>query len=110
MHSALHHQHLRKRIYENLEAYPHPNWFKRFLDKLIFVIGILGPLFTLPQVYTIYVHKNASGVSAFTWVTLFLFSTVWIAYGIAHKEKVIIITYTLWFFINGMIALGAILY
>ncbi len=105
-----HHPLIRKRIYRNLEPYPHPDPKKQFLDQLIFVIGALGPLSTLPQIYTIFAHKNAAGVSAFSWFAYFLFSIVWVVYGVVHKEKAIIFTYSLWILMNGLVALGAIIY
>lgn len=110
MDSPQHHQDIRKRIYQKLETYPHPDPKKQFLDKLILLVGVLGPLSTISQVYGIYAHRDASGVSAFTWTILFLFSIIWITYGVVHKERVIILTYSLWFIMNGLVALGAIIY
>jgi uncharacterized protein with PQ loop repeat len=110
MNNALHHQHLRKRLYTNLEPFPHPNRGKRVLDRTVYVIGVLGPLSTIPQVYIIFAHHNASGVSALSWSIYFLFSTIWLVYGIVHKEKVLIVTYSLWIVMNALVALGALIY
>lgn len=107
---GLHHQSIRERIYKKLEPFPHPDTLKRVLDRLIFVIGFLSPLFTLPQVWEIWVYKNADGVSPVTWGALFIFAFFWLFYGIIHKEKPIIFMYTLWIIFNGLVALGAILY
>ena len=105
-----HHLHLRKSVYNNLEPYPHPNPQKRFLDRLIFVVGALNPLFTLPQIYKIYSSHAAAGVSAVSWSAYFIFSIVWFIYGIVHKEKAIMFTYALWIIMNALVALGAIIY
>ncbi len=110
MNNVFHHQHIRKRIYKNLEQFPSPDSKKYFLDKLIYIVGVLGPLSTIPQIYTIFIEKNAAGVSVATWLIYFLFSVIWIVYGVVHKEKVIILTYSLWFVMNGLVALGAIIY
>lgn len=110
MSNVLHHLSVRKRIYKNLEPFPHPDSGKRFLDSFIFVIGALGPLATVPQVYTIFAHHSAAGVSIFSWSAYFLFSIVWVIYGIVHKEKAITFTYCLWILMNGLVALGAIIY
>ncbi len=110
MGNVLQHQHARRRFYRNLEPFPHPNAGKRFLDRLIFVIGALGPISTVPQVYTIFAHRNAAGVSALSWSIYFLFSFVWVTYGIVHKERAIIFTYSLWIIMNGLVALGAVIY
>ena len=59
---GLHHAHTRKRI-TKMEEYPHPIMWKRFIDKAIYVIGIFGPIMTIPQLYKIYIDQNATGVS-----------------------------------------------
>lgn len=108
--SGLHHRHLRKRIYVNLEKYPHPDFFKRALDVMVYVVGFLGPAFTIPQIWGIYAGANASGVSALTWGAYALFDIVWIVYGIVHKERIITFTYVLWLIMNGVVAVGALIY
>jgi uncharacterized protein with PQ loop repeat len=82
----------------------------RVLDKIITGAAILQPLFTIPQVYKIWILKEASGISVFTWGSYFIFSLLWLAYGIIHKQKPIIYTYIFWIILNGLVALGAILY
>jgi len=46
---GLHHLDLRKRIHLKKEKYPHPDKFKNFIDKAIFIVGIIGPLFAIPK-------------------------------------------------------------
>lgn len=110
MRNGLHHQHVRKRIYRHLEPFPHPNLTKRVLDRVIFVIGALGPAATIPQVYVIYAKHDASGVSASSWFLYVLFSIVWLLYGIAHRERALIFANVLWIIVDGLVALGAVLY
>jgi len=75
------------------EPYPHPNKWKRLMDKLIYFAGVLGPIMTIPQLSKIWVEKNASGVSALSWGAYGVGACFWIIYGFMHKEKPIIITY-----------------
>jgi len=110
MNNVSHHQNLRKRIYTKLEEFPSQNPGKRFLDRLIFVVGALGPLATIPQVYTIFAHHDSSGISVFSWSAYVLFDIVWLTYGIVHKEKVLIFANILWIVVNGLIVIGAIKY
>jgi uncharacterized protein with PQ loop repeat len=110
MNNAQHHQHLRKRMYKNLESFPSQSWYKRKLDTVIYYVGILGPLITIPQIYSIFAFHNAGGVSALSWSVYTVFSVVWLLYGLAHKEHVITINSALWIVMNGLVALGAILY
>ena len=105
-----HHQSLRRRMYKNLEPFPHPTALKRFLDRIIFVVGFLGPAFTIPQLWLIYGLHETAGVSVLSWGSYAAFNIVWILYGIVHKENAITFTYTLWFIVNSLVAVGALLY
>jgi uncharacterized protein with PQ loop repeat len=98
--------HLRKR----LEPYPARSWFLRMLDRMVIVVGVLGPAFALPQLYTIWTEHNAAGIAPLSWSMWALFNIPWILYGIAHKELPIITTYSFWLVINILIATGGIIY
>ena len=117
MTNPLHHIQKRKRLYQkrkNLkkkyEPYPHPNKLKASVDDLVYAVGVLGPLFGSVQVYKIWVYKDAAGVSVLLFGSGIIFNMVWFVYGILHKEKPIILMYSLWLIINTLITIGAILY
>lgn len=105
-----HHRHLRTRIYRTLEQYPHPSVWVRLLDRVVFIAGFVGPVMTLPQLHTIFVLHEISGISALTWGAYAILDIPWIVYGFVHKERVIIFAYTLWFVVNGLVVLGVMLY
>jgi uncharacterized protein with PQ loop repeat len=107
---VIHHLHKRKRMHVNLEPYPHPDKIKRIMDKLVYVVGILTPIMTSPQVYEIWVKQNAAGVSLLTWSAYALFSLVWATYGFLHKEKPIILMYILQAFIELFIIIGIVIH
>lgn len=107
---GLHHQHIRKRIHEKHEEYPHPNKLKQFFDKLIFVVAIVGPIVNLPQLFKIWSNKDATGVSFISWASFSIISIVWFVYGILHKDKAIIIMFSALTIIQTLIAIGAFLY
>ncbi len=104
------HLHLRKRITKNLEPYPARSAWKRLLDKLIFIAGVVGPILSIPQVILIYSNKDASDISAVSWFGWAALNIVWILYGLAHREPPIVMTYSFWFIVNLTIAFGAVLY
>ena len=83
---GLHHFEKRKRVHENLEPYPHPNKIKRFVDKSILFVGILGPIMSIPQLYNIWVKQNATGISIISFSTYIFVALFWMYYGILHKE------------------------
>ena len=91
-----HHYHRRKRIHQGHEEYPHPDAIKRVMDKMIYFVGVAGPIMTLPQLFKIWVEKNAAGISVISWITYLVLGIFWLSYGIMHKEKPIIVNYILW--------------
>jgi len=105
-----HHLSKRRRIHKKQEPYPHPDKRKRYLDKIIYVVGVLGPIMTIPQVLKIWVDKDASGVSGISWFSFLIFAVIWIVYGVVHKEKPIIFTYSLWVLLDIFIIIGIIMY
>jgi uncharacterized protein with PQ loop repeat len=81
-----------------------------FLDKLTFVVGVVGPFTVLPQIYSIYSTRSATGVSLATWLLIFIVTFPWILYGIAHKERSIIVSFILWEVVNLLVVIGVLLY
>jgi MtN3 and saliva related transmembrane protein len=81
-----------------------------FLDKLTFVVGVIGPFTVLPQIYSIFHTHSANGVSLATWLLIFIVTFPWILYGIAHKEKSIIVSFILWEVVNLTVVIGVLIY
>jgi uncharacterized protein with PQ loop repeat len=99
-----HHTHNKKQHNKKVH-----DW-KNFIDRSIYVMGVVGPIMTIPQLSKIWIEKNASGVSVISWSTYLVTAFVWLAYGIEYKKKPIIFTYTLWIIIEIFIVIGALLY
>ncbi len=96
-------KHLRQRVIKLTLAH-------QILDGLVYLVSFIGPILTLPQLYTIWIQKNASGVSVITWVTYSFSAAVWTLYGFVHKDRAIFITSFVWIIINGMVVIGAFIY
>ena len=109
MFKGLHHFHKRKRIHEKHEPYPHPDKWKRLMDRLIYAVGIIGPLMTLPQLINIWVYRNSAGVSVLSWGAFGIIAFFWVLYGIMHKEKPIILAHSLWVLFDVLIVVGIFL-
>lgn len=110
MSHGLHHLLARKRVHQNLEQYPHPDKLKRFVDKLVYFVGVIGPVMLAPQVYKIYSSQDASSISLLSFSVFVLVNLTWLCYGILHKEKALIISYTLWAIMNSSVVVGTVLY
>src|SRR3989344_4768273 len=84
--------------------------FHRILNFVITIVATASPLITLPQLFDIYTKHNASGVSSITWLAYIFTSTIWLYYGIIHREKVIIINGVLGIILGSLIYIGTLLY
>ena len=104
------HRHKQKRKIASGAAARVSGFWKGLLDKVTLVAGILGPLMVIPQIYKIYSLHNAAGVSALSWGAFAVLDVPFILYGIFHKDKPIITTYTLFCIANTIVAIGAIIY
>ena len=104
------HQNIRKRILKNKESFPAKNKYTRLLDHMIYVIGVAGPIFTIPQLYKVWVNQNAVDVSLISWSGFLLIAILWLLYGIAHKEWPIIVTYSAWIAVEFPLVVGILLF
>jgi uncharacterized protein with PQ loop repeat len=105
-----HHAHVRKRVSKKLEPYPASSSWKKFLDRIIYVVGILSPVLTIPQLLKIWIGQDVSGISFISWSWYLIASIVWLMYSIAHREKPLIISSVLWIIIEVFIVIGLIIY
>ncbi|OGK52751.1 hypothetical protein A2966_03160 [Candidatus Roizmanbacteria bacterium RIFCSPLOWO2_01_FULL_41_22] len=88
----------------------HTTIFHKALNAVIMVVATASPLITIPQLSDIYIKKTASGVSSITWLAYIFTSTIWLYYGIIHREKVIIINGILGVILATLIYIGTLLY
>ncbi len=95
---------------KNLEPFPATNAWKRFLDYLMYGIGVVAPLALLPQIIQIYATRNAAGVSFLTWILLTVFNTLWAVYGAVHKDKQLFFANIFIVFFDLVLVLGILLY
>ena len=108
--AGLHHIHKRKRSRSRLDPYPHPNKFLNNLDKFLIFTAIANPLTAIPQMYQIYQYRSSTGVSIITWLLGAVFSVPWLVYGIVHRERSHIISYTMWTVFNLIIVALILIY
>lgn len=101
------HNHIKKQERHDIL---HQKKYVRALDRMVLIIGILGPLFTLPQVWQIWATKDAQGLNIVTWFSWIIFTIFWLIYGLAHREKPIIVNNILWILIHTTAIAGIILY
>jgi uncharacterized protein with PQ loop repeat len=110
MNEGTHHVSKRRRVHEKLEPYPHPDKWKNRIDRMVYAIALFGLLMTLPQMNSIWIEKNAAGVSAASWSAYGITAFFWLIYGTLHKEKPLILINAAWLFFDMLIVAGILLY
>lgn len=65
---------------------------------------------TLPQVLTIWVNRDARGVSLASWSAYFLAACVWFAYGLQKRDPTIYLACIGWILLNGAVVAGVVLF
>jgi len=82
----------------------------KVIDRIIYFIAIIGPLMLIPQLLRIWVTNDATSIALATWISFTIFATIWLLYGIYHKEKPIIISNTICIILYLLIILGGFLF
>lgn len=80
------------------------------VDRLTYIVAIIEPVITLPQVYIIFHDKTAEGIAISSWVGYEVFTAIWLWYGIVHKERAIIIYQALWLVMQTAVIIGGLMY
>jgi uncharacterized protein with PQ loop repeat len=106
---GLHHHHKKKRVRRKEKKLPKNKW-KATLDKWIYILGLFGPIMTIPQITKIWVDQNAAGVSVVSWSAYLVSAVIWLFYGIFHKEKPIVFIYSIWIVMEIAVVVGVLLY
>lgn len=84
--------------------------FPAFLDKFIYIVGIVGPGMTIPQVLKIWIGRDASGISVLTWSGYVFFAFFWLAYGFTKREIPLILTNIIIIILSSLVVIGTLLY
>jgi len=103
---ARYHNH--KRIKRTIVAKKTVN--ARLADRATFIVAILEPLITVPQVITIFSNRTAAGVSLITWVGYEVLTLVWLWYAVVHKDRIIFLYQGLFFIIQTGVIIGGLMY
>jgi len=107
---GFHHMRARARFAKGLEPFPSTNALKRFLDYLMYGVGIAAPIALVPQIIQIYTTKSSAGISLFTWLLLAIINALWAMYGVVHKDSQLIFANALITLFDIVIVVGIVLY
>ena len=79
-------------------------------SRLLGAMSIFTMLMTVPQVWTIWVGHQASGVSVVSWSAYLLSAVLWFWYGLQKRDKNIYLPCVGWVVLDAAVIVGALVY
>ncbi len=83
---------------------------KSIVDTILYPLAVFSPLFTLPQVYKVWIEQNIEGVSALSWFLMGCMAMLWFFHAVQHKDRLLMTNTGLMIFFNFSIFLGVFLF
>jgi uncharacterized protein with PQ loop repeat len=80
------------------------------LERTLRMLSIVTMLMTVPQVFTVWVGHNASGVSLISWSAYLISACLWLVYGIQKNDKTIYLACVGWILLDAAIVIGVIVH
>jgi uncharacterized protein with PQ loop repeat len=77
------------------------------LRRLLGLMSLFTLAMTVPQVWTIWVEREAAGVSVLSWGAYLLSALLWFVYGLQQRDKNIWLPCIGWIVLNAAVVLGA---
>lgn len=75
----------------------------------MYVVAVVAPFMTLPQLYLVWIKRDISGVSVYSWLGYCVFNAFWVFYGLVHKDKPIVLCNIAWVIVQGLVVLGVLI-
>ncbi len=80
------------------------------LEKVLRGLSVVTMLMTVPQVLTIWVGRDAGGVSLVSWVSYLVAACLWFVYGLQKRDKTIYLACVGWVLLDAAVVIGVIVY
>ena len=81
-----------------------------FFDDGMYLVALITPVLTVPQLLLIYVQHQTSGVSVLTWGAYAAMSGIWLIYGLLHRQKPLILSQVCLFVLDFGVVLGIFIF
>src|SRR6266853_2352904 len=80
------------------------------LEKILRGLSVFTMLMTVPQVLTIWVGRDAGGVSLISWISYLVSACMWFVYGLQKHDKTIYLACVGWVLLDAAIVIGVIVH
>ena len=82
----------------------------RGLQRVLRASSVVTMLMTVPQVLTIWLNRNAGGVSLVSWVAYLFSACLWLVYGLRKRDPTIYLACIGWILLDAAVVIGTIIY
>jgi uncharacterized protein with PQ loop repeat len=80
------------------------------LEKVLQGLSVFTMLMTVPQVLTIWLGRDAGGVSLVSWVSYLAAACLWFVYGIQKRDKTIYLACIGWVVLDAAVVVGILIH
>jgi len=80
------------------------------LESVLRAMSVVTMLMTVPQVLTIWIDGNASGVSIVSWGAYLVSACLWLVYGLQKGDRTIYLACFGWIALDAAIVAGVIVH
>jgi uncharacterized protein with PQ loop repeat len=80
------------------------------LEKILRGLSVFTMLMTVPQVLTIWVGRDAAGVSLASWLAYLLSACLWFVYGLQKGDKTIYLACVGWVLLDAAVVIGVVVH
>jgi uncharacterized protein with PQ loop repeat len=80
------------------------------LEKVLRGVSVFTMLMTVPQVLTIWVGRDAGGVSLISWLSYLAAACLWFVYGLQKHDKTIYLACIGWVVLDAAVVVGVIIH
>jgi len=77
-------------------------------DHFVELVAFVYPLSAIPQLIQV-VDGSTEGVSWISWLTFMIAAMIFLAYSVIHRIRPMIICYSLWVIIDGLITVAVLI-
>ena len=94
---------------DSLTAAGHDSASDGFLRRILGGMSVFSMLMTIPQVWTIWVNREAAGVSLASWSAYLLSALLWFVYGLRQRDRNIYLPCIGWIALDIGVIVGVLL-
>jgi uncharacterized protein with PQ loop repeat len=91
------------------EEVPHST-SDRMLRRVLAAMSLFTMLMTIPQVMTIWIERQAAGVSLLSWSAYLVSAVLWLWFGIQKRDKNIYLPSLGWVALDSGVIVGVFIY